>query len=336
MAIKYPMLLLLLPIAILLYIFGFKSKRKEENKSPKIANTLFVKSTIYYQRILKSYQTYKVILYISFVVAIISSILLVSRIQKVETHNINEYKRDIILCMDVSASVDQLNIEIIDSLKNTVKSLKGERFGISIFNTTSIMVSPLTDDYDYILDSLDEIQRSIKANNGSVTNLFDDDYYYIRNYIYMGTIEGNEERGSSLIGDGLASCVYSFPKLEEDRSRIIIFTTDNDLAGTPIVTLDKAAEISRKRRILVYGIGTTKMKEKDRNEMRMAVEKTGGTFYEQSNRAVKGIVRDIEKTSKSLIETNMETTATDLPTVPLLFLILSLGSIIICSKKVIS
>ena len=336
MAIKYPMLLLLLPIGIIFYLFGFKKNKKEQIHSPKIANTLFVKSTIYYQKILKSYQTYKIILYISFIVAIISSILLVARVQKVETHNINEYKRDIILCMDVSASVDELNIEIIESLKKTVESLQGERFGISIFNTTSIMVSPLTDDYDFILDSLDEIERSIKANNGSPYSYFDNDFYYIRNYIYMGTIEGNEERGSSLIGDGLASCVYSFPKLAEDRSRIIIFTTDNDLEGTPIVTLDQAAEISKKRNILVYGIGTKKMKDNDRTEMKIAVEKTGGIFYEQSNRAVKGIVKDIEKTSKSLINSRMETTATDLPTVPHLFLILSLGSIIICSKKVIS
>ena len=333
MAIKYPLLLFILPISIILFLFFPKEKEKE--KGSKIANTLFVKNTSYYKRLFKSYQFCKISLYISFFVAIISSIILCSRIQKVETHNINEYKRDIILCMDVSTSVDNLNMKLIDNLKSTVKSLKGERFGISMFNTTSVLVSPLTDDYEYVLEILGEIETSIKANNSSTTNVLDSDFYYIRNYIYTGTIEGNEIRGSSLIGDGLASCAYSFPGKKEDRSRIIIFSTDNDLAGTPIVTLSKAAEISKKKKIVVYGIGTTKMKVEDRKEMKKAVQYTGGKYYEQSSRAVKSIVKDIEKQSKSLITTKTETKETDLPAIPFVLLIISIITIIICSKKVI-
>ena len=309
MALKYPLLIIILPIIIIGYLFYNKKKELESKKGSKIANTLFVKNTTYYKKLLKSYNFYKTILYSCFIIAIISSIILCSRLQKVETNNVNEYKRDIFLCMDVSASVDDLNIKLIDNLKETVNSLQGERFGISIFNTTSVLVSPLTDDYDYIISSLNEIENSIKANNSNYyTNYLDDDFYYIRNYIYSGTIEGNEERGSSLIGDGLASCIYSFPKLEEEkRSRIIIFSTDNELAGTPLITLDKAAQIGKKKQIIVYGIGTTVMKDKDRKEFKSAVELTNGKFYEQSQKAVKNIVNDIEKTSKSLVESKFET-----------------------------
>ena len=337
MEIRYPLLLILLPIGIGIYLFYPKQKEEKQNKGSKIANTLFLKNTDYYKKLLKDYKIYKGVLYIACIISIISSIFLCSRIQRVETHNINDYKRDIFLCMDVSASVDELNIELVENLKETVKSLKGERFGISIFNTTSVLISPLTDDYEYILNALDEIENSIKANNSIIYGAYrGEDFYYIRNYIYSGTIENNEERGSSLIGDGLASCVYSFPNLEEERSRIIIFSTDNDLAGTPLVTLKNAARISKKRNIIVYGIGTTVMKDNDRRDFRQAVELTNGKFYEQSSLAVKNIVKDIEKQSKSLTESRLETTETDLPTIPFILLTVSIGIIFLIRKKVIA
>ncbi|MBR3211417.1 MAG: VWA domain-containing protein [Bacilli bacterium] len=338
MEIKYPLFLVISFVLILLYLFYPSKKKEEKKKKEKIANTSFVKNTAYYKKIFKNYQIYKIILLISFGVAILSSILLSSRIQKTETHDLNEYKRDIILCMDVSTSVDQLNVEMIANLKKTVKSLKGERFGISMFNTTSVLVSPLTDDYEYILSSLEDIEKSIKMNIKITSGEYvypEDNYYYIRDYIYTGTIEGNQARGSSLIGDGLASCVYSFPKLEEDRSRIIIFTTDNELAGEPIVTLDKAADISKNHNIKVFGIGTRFMQDGNYLEMKDAVEKTGGKFYQQSTQTVKSMVNDIEKTSKSLIDSKTETKQTDMPTIPFILLLLSFVSIIICSRKVI-
>ncbi len=337
MVIKYPLLIIILPIIIFLFLYFTKAKKKEKTKGSTIANTSFLKETDYYKKLLSDYKFYKTMTLLSFVVAIISSIILCSRLQRVETNNINEYKRDIVLCMDVSTSVDDLNMRLVSNLKNTVKSLKGERFGISIFNTTSVMVSPLTDDYEFILDSLDEIEKSIKSSNTfSTVSIFNDDYYYIRNFIYSGTIEGWETRGSSLIGDGLASCIYSFPRLKEDRSRTIIFSTDNELQGKPIISLEDAAKLSKKNNITVYGIGTKYMVDKNSQEFKRAVKITGGKYYTQSNSAVNSIVKDIEKSSKSLIDTKIETKQTDIPRVPFILLILSIGTIAIYSKKVIS
>ncbi|MBR6136963.1 MAG: VWA domain-containing protein [Bacilli bacterium] len=333
MAIKYPIIFISFPILITIYLFHAKKKR-EKNPDSKIANTKFLKETYYYKKLIRKYNFYKRLIYFSFIVAIISSIILCSRLQEVKTRNVNEYKRDIILCMDVSTSVDELNMKLIKNLKKTVKSLEGERFGISIFNTTSVLVSPLTDDYEYINTVLDEIERSIKLNNNSSYNI-DDDYYYISNYVYSGTIEGNEIRGSSLIGDGLASCVFSFPNLEEDRTRLIIFSTDNELQGTPTLSLENAAKISKNKNIKVYGIGTTKMYDKLELEMKNAVELTGGKYYKESDSTVNKIVSNIEKTSKSLIDTRIETTETDLPTIPLILLLLSITTIILCRKKVV-
>ena len=350
MELKYPYLLFLLPILIGFYLFIGKQKKDKKKVESKIANTLFIKSTAYYKKLLRNYNIYKIVVYTSFIIAIICAIILCSRPQKIETNNINDYKRDIFLCLDVSASVDQLNIELIENLKDTVRSLEGERFGISMFNAYSVQVSPLTDDYEYVIDSLDLIEASIKANNSLIFGMYQGkDYNYVRNYIYSGTICTQDQldpveyggdgscRGSSLIGDGLASCIYSFPKLDQDdRTRIIIFSTDNALEGTPLVTLEKAAEIAKKKNIKVYGIGTTVMVQQDRKDFKSAVEITGGKFYDQASYRVKSIVSDIEKTSKTLVETKYETKETDLPTIPFILLFISMVLIFIFRKKVVA
>lgn len=340
MDIRYPILLIIIPLIIIGYLLLVKNKNNntEKKSKSKIANTYLIKNTDYYKSILRKYKLYKYILLSSFIVAILSGTLLISRLSKVEVNKTNEYKRDIILCMDVSASVDELNLELVKNLKETVKSLKGERFGISIFNTSSVIISPLTEDYEFILERLDEIEKSIKANNSILYGSYSgDNYFYTINYIFSGTIEDNETRGSSLIGDGLASCIYSFPKLEdEDRSRIIIFSTDNDLAGTPLVTLDKATQLGKKKNIKLFGIGTSAMKESDKKEFKNAIENANGKFYIHSNSNTKNIVKDIEKTSKTLIEGKIEKKQIDLPTIPFIILLLSTTLIIIISKKVIS
>ena len=85
----------------------------------------------------------------------------------------------------------------------------------------------------------DVIDKSIKAFRGMKT-----DDFKAADYIYDGTFEGE---GSSIIGDGLASCVLGFPKLDEERSRIIILGTDNFVGFfLPLIPLfkNKSAEIS--------------------------------------------------------------------------------------------
>ena len=335
MEIRYPFVIIIVIITIACcFIFTKKKNIKYKNGS-KIANTQYLKNTNYYKKKIKEYNISKKIIIILFCFAIICSTILTSRLAKIETSNINQYNRDIFLCMDVSTSVDDLNLELVQSLKSTINQLHGERFGISIFNTSSVILVPLTDDYDYIINVLDEIKKSIKLNNSNDYNkYFDEDYYYVRSYIYLGTTEENQTRGSSLIGDGLASCIYSFSNLNEERTRIIIFSTDNDLAGTPIVTLEKAAKISKSKNIKVFGIGTKTMKKSDKESFKKATEKTGGKFYEHSKSTVNNIVNDIETTSKSLLKNQIEVKELDIPQIPFILLLISIFGIIIYSKKV--
>lgn len=335
MELRYPFVIIIIVIIIICYFLLSKKKDNKYKSGSKIANTQYLKNTDYYRKKIKEYNILKKTIIIIFWIAIFCSTILIARLAKVKTVNIDQYNRDIFLCMDVSASVDELNVELVESLKSTVNQLHGERFGISIFNTSSVILVPLTDDYDYVVNILDEIKKSIEANNSSNYSTYsDNDYFYVRHYIYSGTLQGNDSRGSSLIGDGLASCVYSFSNLNNDRTRIIIFSTDNDLAGTPLVTLDKAAKISKSKGIKVFGIGTKIMKGTDKLEFKSAVEKTGGKFYEHSTSTVNNIVDDIESTSKSLLENQIETKELDIPQIPFIILILSIAGIVIVSKKV--
>lgn len=334
MELRYPFIIIIIIIIIIGYFFLSKKQDNKYKNGSKIANTQYLKNTDYYKIKIKEYNIIKKAIMIIFSVAIFCSAILIARLSKIETGNINQYNRDIFLCMDVSSSVDELNSELVESLKNTVNQLHGERFGISIFNTSSIVLVPLTDDYDYVLNVLEEIKKSIEMNNSTDYNKYSDDYFYISSYIYSGTLEGNELRGSSLIGDGLASCVYSFSNLNEDRARIIIFSSDNDLAGTPLVSLDKAAKISKSKGIKVFGIGTKSMKENNKLEFKNAVEKTGGKFYEHSTLTVNNIVDDIESTSKSLLENQVETKELDIPQIPFVILVISVAGLIVLGRKV--
>lgn len=336
MEVRYPFLIILIILIFILYFVLFRKKKNNFTKGSKIANTEYIKNTDYYKNMIKKYNIYKTILLILFIICFICSSILIMRLSKVKVINNKEYNRDIFLCMDVSASVDELNLDLIDNLKKAVNNLHGERFGISIFNTTSVVLVPLTEDYDYVSDVLDQIKKSIKVNNSSrYGSNYNDDYLYTASYIYSGTLEGNDIRGSSLIGDGLASCVYSFSNLDADRSRIIILSTDNDLEGTPIVTLEKAAQISKSKNIKVFGVGTKQMKDQDRIDFKNAVNITNGKYYDHSRSTANSIVNDIDSTSKTLLKKQVETREIDLPEIPFVIMLISMIGIIFISKKVI-
>ncbi len=339
MELRYP-LLLIFGIVIIIGVTVFSSKKKEKYQSgTKIANTKYIKENPYFKKTIIKYKKILFTLKCLCIFSMIISILLISRPNKVNTQNSGEYNRDIVLCMDISSSVYELDQELVKHYKNTVKSLKGERFAISIFNTTSVTLSPLTDDYEYVLDILDKIDKGIyvtlNMTEATQSGYTSQETLYYSQYIEQGTIENYEERGSSIIGDGLASCIYNFSNLDEDRTRIIIFSTDNeDASKKPITTLEDAAALANKKGIIVFGIGTKEIDEEYEKAMRDAIEKNGGKYYSENSNSINEIVDNIEKTSKSLLENKIETKKIDTPELPFILLLISVSALIILNKKV--
>ena len=268
------------------------------------------------------------------IVLIISGILLsgflMARPYKTQSKQLANYNRDIILCMDISTTCDHLNAELIDKLEEVVQELNGERFGIVIFNTSPVLLCPLTNDYNYILQVLDKVKEGLKMRldymNGKI--LFSDKLYEMEAYMSNGTLVDNETRGSSIIGDGLAAAALDFYDYEDkpDRTRVVIFSTDNDLLGDEIITLPEAGELCRERDITVFGIGTEIMDPDQRQMMKDTVEGTGGTFYYGEDKdIVDNIVEDIRKQIATLDDTQYEIIEYDTPETPFRLLLLTLS-----------
>ena len=238
-----------------------------------------------------------------------------------------DYLNDESLIRSCKHSYAMSNAHLIDELKGIVDEMQGERFGLVIFNTSPVLLVPLTDDYEYIIEQLDVIQTQLERRW--------EDPYYEDPYITSGTLIGSDMRGSSLIGDGLAAAVFDFSDLEEntERTRLIIFSTDNELNGTPFISLDEAAQLCVNHNVQVYGIGVKDMNKKRRAEMQNASEVTGGKFYEYGiSGDCSSIVADIERETKSFINQEPVVKETELVRAPFVILLACTAAMMVFTK----
>ena len=276
------------------------------------------------------YTILKYVLIVLIIASLVLSGFLMARPYKTESKQLANYNRDIILCMDISTTCDNLNAVLIDKLEDVVKELNGERFGIVIFNTSPVLLCPLTNDYNYIIEVLEKVKEGLEMRldyyNGRI--IFSDKLYEAEAYISNGTLVDNETRGSSIIGDGLAAACLDFYDYEEnpDRTRVIILSTDNELYGEEIITLPEAGDMCSERDIIVFGVGTETMVDADRAMMKSVVEGTGGTFYYgEDDDIVDNIVDNIRAQIATLDETRYEIIETETPEKTFRLLLLSLN-----------
>jgi Ca-activated chloride channel family protein len=206
--------------------------------------------------------------------------------------------RDVMLCLDVSTSMNELDEIVLRQFVELAQRLRGERIGLTIFNGSAITVFPLTDDAEFIQVNLSDAADAIASRKRSF-------------------VEGTEEgSGTSLIGDGLASCALRFEHSESGRSRSIVFATDNALAGSPIMTLDEAAAMVRERDIRVYAIAAAdRITAPHAAQLRSAAESTGGAFFETGGDTTTAeVVAEIGEMEATRLDVPPETVADDRPT----------------------
>ncbi len=320
-------------LCAILLLFLNRKKKTEYKDGTKVANTAFVEETEYYKKLWKRYRCLRAVALAGLWLSMIACLFLLARPAKMQTIHPQLHNRDIFMCIDVSNSVDELNLDICRELKNVVKELDGERFGITIFNGQAALYVPLTNDYRYVLKSLDKLEMSFRHSLGEIPEelAYVDGEKITDYYKHMGTLS---DYGSSFIGDGLASCLYNFPDLKEndERSRLIIFTTDNELNGTPFVTLEDAAALCKKNHVRVFGVAPENIV--DEAQFKKAMESTGGGYYRAtSSKAFDELLEDIRLTDTSVME-DVKTQILDYPQVPFIFLLFFLGIYFICSRKV--
>lgn len=323
------------PVLIVLGLFLFRKKSTcTYQDGKKVANTGLVEEMRYYKKLYREYKILSGAAIFALSAAIVIGWILLSRPAKIDTVSPEVRNRDIFLCMDISDSVDELNLNMCDELKKVVKELNGERFGITIFNGQSVLLVPLTTDYQYVLDTLDSLKVSFKESIEQSDINFD----YATADINWRTLyykyDGTAEEGSSFIGDGLASCLYSFPDLEtnKERSRMIIFTTDNELNGEPYITLEEAAGLCRKNDVKVFAIAPEEVVEE--SVFKRAVENTGGGYYKStSSKSYEELLADIKKTGTSAMK-QTETMITDQPEAFFIWLLVCIGIYFLLARKV--
>ena len=358
MELMYPKLLIAgLCVTTLALIVVFLLHRRNKSKytdGTRAANTSRIRNSKLYRSLARRYIVLAAVMITSLSGGIVSAFFLAARPYKTDDVVSGVKKRDIILCMDVSYSLYELNSELTEYLKGVVAGLEGDRFGISIFNTSTVTYVPLTDDYDYIIDRLDELHRYFEMQKEYFENyyLVYDDLRFIPDseaeryqelqdkldYFEAGTLYDNWYRGSSLIGEGLGTALYSFPYLNDsERTRVIIMCTDNELNALQgeVLSLNEAAEYCKKNKVTVFGIFPSEEAFYDPenydyasclNGFKSAVEKTGGKFYVRTqSQTVSEIVQDIQKQEAMLIKVVMTRQTVDLPQIPFIILVISLA-----------
>ncbi|OAE02068.1 VWA domain-containing protein [Arthrobacter sp. OY3WO11] len=253
----------------------------------------------------------------------------------VTTTRPEQHNRDIMLCLDTSGSMSSADAAVVDVFAELAAEFDGERIGLTIFDSAAIQVFPLTDDYHYAREQLKQARDAFDGKPGS-----------------SGFLDGTwSGRGSSLIGDGLASCLNSFPRAagqagnrnpggtqdpaatqdsaQPPRSRSVILATDNFLSGEPIMTLDEAAALARERAVHVYALNPGDLDygagpDQPGAQLRAAAESTGGAYYAlDSPEAVPGVVRGVEETEKTALSGAPRAVVSDEPGLPLAAALLS-------------
>ncbi|WP_203136874.1 VWA domain-containing protein [Microbacterium sp. JZ31] len=173
--------------------------------------------------------------------------------------------RDIMLCLDVSGSMSEVDVEVLEVFEELLEGFEGERIGLTIFNSSPVQIFPLTDDYAFVRGHLQSLRAA-----------FDDVASDVPEH-WVGTLNGT---GSSLIGDGLAACAMRFDHQDEERSRSIILATDNESQGAGIVTVEQAAVYARDAGVRVFALNPVEGKDEDITaELRQAADTTGGEAY---------------------------------------------------------
>lgn len=218
------------------------------------------------------------------VLACLGTVVLVCRPAWVSANSQDMRDRDVMLCLDVSGSMGPTDAAVTASYQQLISRLHGERIGFTVFDSSAATVFPLTDDYAFISEQL---QQTLSAFQNQTDRP-----------VIAATRVG-QTRGSSLIADGLASCAQGFDHAGQNRSRTIVLATDNELSGSPLLSLKEATDQVLRRGIMVAAIMPPGSDAVHHADLEAQVERTGGTVQTlTATETVTSISRTIEASQR--------------------------------------
>ena len=324
---------LLLLAAIVVWAITFWNRRSLRRSPVLIANSQYMDRIPSFARAQRAARVVRAAQVGIAVLAVLAASLLSGRIASERIETPEFASRDIVLCLDVSGSMYEYDTEILATFAEMVDGFEGERVALSIFNSTSRTVFPLTNDYDLIQRELEAASEAIDFDEFGY-RLGSQDYSDEKVRQYVEFVDGT--RGipdeASVVPDGLASCAQVFDQAEQDRSRSIIFATDNEVNGEPIFTLEEATERVASREIDLYTFypGPYECGPQCFEELQTATEDQDGELYESSDpQAIPSIINEIQKTQAEVLGATPTVVRTDHPMVGFVLTFLTLVGILL-------
>lgn len=256
-------LMLLLTTLVVIVVVAARVRRpRPPASSTYVAHVARLQALPRYRALIARRQNLAMLATLAALATCLGGIVLAGRLQETRSSDSNARTRDIVLCLDASGSMSQVNASVIAEFQEIVDGLAGERIGMTIWDGRSVTIFPLTTDYEFVSDELYRAHRAFRTEDWSYT---------------VGT---GFAAAVSQIGDGLVSCVQRFDRLDEDRGRAIVLASDNQPAGEGIFTLRQAQRYAVDHDVVVHAVAPPHTNDKPANaaELEQVVDATGGTY----------------------------------------------------------
>ena len=307
-------------VVVLVVLRVRRARAKSRDRLP-VAHAERLTALLAYRRALAAYRILVGALVVCIVALVALSAVLTARPATVTLSSPELHNRDIVLCLDVSGSMLAYDEAVLDVFGSLTKEFTGERISLVVFNASAVTYFPLTNDYDYISQQIGRLGTELGTDDPSYND---------------GTLIG---KGSSLVGDGLASCVTRFDRTDDERSRSVILVTDNFIAGEQIFTLPQAAALAVDRSVRVYGINPGDASEKDylreyAVEFEKAMADSGGAYYPLNDPAVvPSVVESIEAEQAAVIPGAPLVTRTEHPEIWILVAFVGVAGLLVLAWR---
>ena len=250
-------------LVLVLLLWWSRRPRRPAGAAVLVAGTERLRSLPRYRALVRRHRVRGLLVTLGALVVVAGAVLVLARPQTTETEPRASRSRDLMLCLDGSGSMDDDNLAVVQEMLRVVDGLEGDRVGMMLWSGTAVLIFPLTDDYDY---ARDQLERAEQAFSGKPDGFFSG----------LDAVAN----GSSLIGDGIVSCVNRFDRPTADRTRAVLASSDNHPIGRPVYPLPEAARYASDRDVLLYGIGVPALQKPQRAaalaEFADAAASTGG------------------------------------------------------------
>ena len=170
----------------------WRSRKRGQSGAIPVANSRRLTKLPAYRRALVRYSS--LMTAVGVVLAILLAVTSVAAgrwvYQRVESPE--KFNRDIVLCLDISGSMVDYDVEVLDRYLEMLPGFDGERMSLMLWDATAVQLFPLTDDYAFVETQLQQVRDEMESASGG-SNI---------EYSFAQGTQG--AAGASLVGDGLA------------------------------------------------------------------------------------------------------------------------------------